>query len=185
MKLLPSRRVLCTPYNRAPCHFMQSHIPKVHACLAESCHLHMFGRITCATTVTRHWSLVQLAIFDWRERGICMYFMWLVTYCRTYVAFLFVLLCLTAEGAAFSRSNVEDACCSEVCFGLHLGSSEIDQPFGENCLLFFSLFCCCCVLNVFFIFTRIFTCVFNQQCSSLQHVDILACIVLIFWLNYC
>ena len=27
-----SRRVLCTPYNHAPCHFMQSHIRKVYAC---------------------------------------------------------------------------------------------------------------------------------------------------------
>ena len=26
MKLLPSRRVLCTPYTHAPCHFRQSHI---------------------------------------------------------------------------------------------------------------------------------------------------------------
>ena len=32
MKLLPSRRVLYTTH--APCHFMQSHILKVHACLA-------------------------------------------------------------------------------------------------------------------------------------------------------
>ena len=28
-KLLPSWHVLCTPYNHAPCHFMQSHIRKV------------------------------------------------------------------------------------------------------------------------------------------------------------
>ena len=26
MKLLPSQHVLCSPYNSAPCHFMQSHI---------------------------------------------------------------------------------------------------------------------------------------------------------------
>ena len=42
MKLLPSRRVLCTPYNHATCHFMQSHIPKVHACLSVTCHLHFW-----------------------------------------------------------------------------------------------------------------------------------------------
>ena len=29
MKLLPSWRILCTPCNHAPCHFMQSHIRKV------------------------------------------------------------------------------------------------------------------------------------------------------------
>ena len=63
MKLLPSRRkfcvhhtVLCTPYNHAPCHFMQSHIRKVYACLAVSCHLHFWqndlGRLR-ATAVTR------------------------------------------------------------------------------------------------------------------------------------
>ena len=38
-KLLPSWHVLCTPYNHAPCHFTQSHIRKVYACLAVTCHL--------------------------------------------------------------------------------------------------------------------------------------------------
>ena len=42
MKLLPSQRVLCTPYNHAPCHFMQSHIRKVYACLAVTCHLYFW-----------------------------------------------------------------------------------------------------------------------------------------------
>ena len=42
MKLLPSRRVLCTPYNHAPYHFMQSHKHKVHACLAVTCLLHFW-----------------------------------------------------------------------------------------------------------------------------------------------
>ena len=42
MKLLPSRRVLCTPNNHAPCHFMQSHIREVYACLAVTCHLHFW-----------------------------------------------------------------------------------------------------------------------------------------------
>ena len=40
IKLLPSRRVLCTRYNHAPCDFMQSHIHKVYACLAVTCQLH-------------------------------------------------------------------------------------------------------------------------------------------------
>ena len=46
MNLLPSRRVLCTPKNHAPCHFMQSHIRKVYDCLAVTCHLH-FWSFTC------------------------------------------------------------------------------------------------------------------------------------------
>ena len=37
-----SAHVLCTPYNHAPCHFMQSHICKVYACLAVTCHLHFW-----------------------------------------------------------------------------------------------------------------------------------------------
>ena len=59
MKLLPSRRVLCTPYNHAPCHFMQSHIRKVHACLAATCHLHFWQNdrgLLRATAVTRRWN---------------------------------------------------------------------------------------------------------------------------------
>ena len=42
MKLLPSRRVLCTPFNHAPCHFMQSHVRRVHACFDVTCHLHFW-----------------------------------------------------------------------------------------------------------------------------------------------
>ena len=52
VKLLPSRRILCTPYNHTPCHFMQSHIRKVHACLAVTCHLHCLN----GTAVTRKWN---------------------------------------------------------------------------------------------------------------------------------
>ena len=49
-------QVLCTPYNHAPCHFMQSHICMVYACLAVTCHLHFWqnGRdLLRATAVTR------------------------------------------------------------------------------------------------------------------------------------
>ena len=56
MNLLPSRRVLCTPYNHAPCHFMQRHIRKLYACLAVTCHLHFSQDdrdLLRATTVTR------------------------------------------------------------------------------------------------------------------------------------
>ena len=35
-----SAQVLCTPYNHAPCHFMQSHTRKVHACLELCPHIH-------------------------------------------------------------------------------------------------------------------------------------------------
>ena len=59
MKLLPSRRVLCTPYTRAPFHVMQSHIRKVHACLAVTCHLHFRQNdrdLLRATAVTRGWN---------------------------------------------------------------------------------------------------------------------------------
>ena len=59
MKLLPSQRVLCTPYNHAPCHFMQSHIRKMYACLAVTCHLHFWQNdrgLLHATAVTRGWN---------------------------------------------------------------------------------------------------------------------------------
>ena len=63
MKLLPSRRVLCTPYNHAPCHFMQSHIRacvfSCNACLAVTCHLHFWQNdrgLLRATAVTRRGS---------------------------------------------------------------------------------------------------------------------------------
>ena len=58
-KLLPSRCVLCTPYNHAPCHFMQSHIRKVYACLAVTCHLRFWQNdrgLLSAKAVTRGWN---------------------------------------------------------------------------------------------------------------------------------
>ena len=57
-----SRCVLCTPYNHALCHFMQSHIRKVYACLAVTCHLHFWQNdqgLLCATAVTRGWNRYQ------------------------------------------------------------------------------------------------------------------------------
>ena len=54
-------QVLSTPYNHAPCRFMQSHIRKVYACLAVTCHLHFWQydrdllRATAVTRVRFHW----------------------------------------------------------------------------------------------------------------------------------
>ena len=56
MKLLLSLRILNTPYNHAPFHLMQSHICKVHACLAVPCHLHVWQNdrdLLHAAAVTR------------------------------------------------------------------------------------------------------------------------------------
>ena len=57
-----SAQVLCTPYNHVPCHFMQSHIRKMYACLAVTCHLHFWQNdrdLLCATAVTRGWNRYQ------------------------------------------------------------------------------------------------------------------------------
>ena len=54
-----SAQVLCTPYNHAPCHFMESHIRKVYVCLAVTCHLHFWQNdrdLLRATAVTRGWN---------------------------------------------------------------------------------------------------------------------------------
>ena len=54
-----SAQVLFTPYNHAPCHFMQSHIRKVYACLAVTCHLYFWQNdrdLLCATVVTLGWN---------------------------------------------------------------------------------------------------------------------------------
>ena len=54
-----SAQVLCTPYNHVPCHFMQSHVRKVYACLAVTCHLHFWQNdrdLLRATAVTRGWN---------------------------------------------------------------------------------------------------------------------------------
>ena len=52
-------QVLCTPYNHAPCHFMQRHICKVYAWLAVTCPLHFWQNdqaILHATAVKQGWN---------------------------------------------------------------------------------------------------------------------------------
>ena len=54
-----SAQVPCAPYNHALCHFMQSHIHKMYACLAVTCHLHFWQNdrdVLHATVVTRGWN---------------------------------------------------------------------------------------------------------------------------------
>ena len=49
-------------YTIQPCHFMQSQICKVHACLAVTCHLHFSQNdhdLLCATVVTWGWNGYQ------------------------------------------------------------------------------------------------------------------------------
>ena len=71
VKLLPSRRVLCTPYNHAPCHFMQSHIRKVNAYVTVTCHLHFWQNdraLLRATAVTREWNGYRNKSRPWRRK---------------------------------------------------------------------------------------------------------------------
>ena len=65
-KPLPSRRVLCTPYNHAPCHFMQSHIRKVYACLRVTCHLHFWQN---DRDLLRHIAAVTLGWKGYRSKS--------------------------------------------------------------------------------------------------------------------
>ena len=54
-----SAQVLGTPYNHASCHFMQSHIRKVYACLAVTYRLHFWQNdrdLLRTTAVTRGWN---------------------------------------------------------------------------------------------------------------------------------
>ena len=67
MKLLPSRHVLCTPYNHAPCHFMQSHICKVHCTLSVtlsfSCQCIVLCLSLCLFPVSALYSVCHFVFF--------------------------------------------------------------------------------------------------------------------------
>ena len=70
-----SWRVLCTPYNHAPCHFMQSIICKVLACLAASCNLRFWQNdrgLLRATAVTWGWMDTEIRVstesWPWRRK---------------------------------------------------------------------------------------------------------------------
>ena len=57
-----SAQVLCRTYNHAKYHFMQSHIRKVYACLAVTCHPHFWQNdrdLLRATAVTPGWNGYQ------------------------------------------------------------------------------------------------------------------------------
>ena len=66
---------LCTPYNHAPCHFTQSHIRKVYACLAVTCHLQFWQNdrdLSRATAVTRGGTDTEIGVSTesrpWRRK---------------------------------------------------------------------------------------------------------------------
>ena len=70
-----SVQVLCTPYNPVPCHIMQSHICKVYACLAVTCHLHFWQNdwdLLHATVVTRGGTDTEIRVstesWPWRRK---------------------------------------------------------------------------------------------------------------------
>ena len=70
-----SAQVLCTPYNHAPYHFMQSHICKVYACLAVTCHLHLWQNdrdLLRATAVTLGGTDTEIRVstesWPWRRK---------------------------------------------------------------------------------------------------------------------
>jgi len=77
-----SRRVLRTPYNHAPCHFMQSHIRKVYACLAVTCHLRFWQNdrgLLRATAVTYDFSLSLIKF---------IFIIYWICFCTTTILFL-------------------------------------------------------------------------------------------------
>ena len=68
-------QVLCSPYNHAPCHFMQSHMHKVYECLAVTCHLHFWQNdqdLLHATAVTWGWKDTKMRVSTesrpWRRK---------------------------------------------------------------------------------------------------------------------
>ena len=50
-----SAQILCTPYNHAPCHFMQSHIRKVYASSYKATYVRCMRllAVSCAAAITR------------------------------------------------------------------------------------------------------------------------------------
>ena len=51
--------IFCIHHTTMHCHFMQSHIGRVHACLAVSCHLHFWQNdqgLLCAPVITWGWN---------------------------------------------------------------------------------------------------------------------------------
>ena len=86
-----SAQVLCTPYNHAPCHFMQSHIRKMYACLPVTCHLHFWQNdrdLLGATAVTRGWNRYRNKSQHRKltlEKKIIKYKTTLLSHCENYM----------------------------------------------------------------------------------------------------
>ena len=90
IKLLPSRCVLCTPCNHAPCHVISCKdtlIRSVRACLAATCHLHFWHNdrdLLRATAVTHAWGLRQHS-----SRPFAHSFIRSFVYSLTYLIFIY------------------------------------------------------------------------------------------------
>ena len=67
--------VLCTSYNHAPCHFMQSHIRKMYACLAVTCHLHFWQNDPDLYYQLHYYQLIRKSCHKTQKDSIFLWFM--------------------------------------------------------------------------------------------------------------
>ena len=88
MKLLPSWHILCTSYNHAPRHLMQSHIRTMHAYLAVTSWLGSANVqfdaystwMTCDCSANKHWVHVYICTSEeWLLDWAVLTLQWLVT----------------------------------------------------------------------------------------------------------
>ena len=88
MKLLPSWHILCTSYNLAPRHLMQSHIRTMHAYLAVTSWLGSANVqfdaystwMTCDCSANKHWVHVYICTSEeWLLDWAVLTLQWLVT----------------------------------------------------------------------------------------------------------
>ena len=142
-----------TIQSQSPCHFMLNHVP--YGACVFSCNLPpalFFGRIACATTVTRHWSFKCTARYFWlmgEGPSACISCDLLLTVEHV---LLFCLFCFDWQQrerhfpARTMRMHVVQRC----ALGCILDRLKSINLLGEIVVFV------CCILNVHFIFTRIF-----------------------------
>ena len=129
-----SAQVLCTPYNHAPCHFVQNHIRKVYACLAVTCHLYFWqndrDRLR-ATVVTWRWNVYRnkyLIAFSISRYIICVLYYVCSTLCAAGWRFTNSIIIIIRPSHEPHLINHNAACCFLDTTGATTRSKKMTLP---------------------------------------------------------
>ena len=115
-----SAQVLCTPYNHAPCHYMQSLIHKGYVCLTVTCHLHFWQNDRDLLRATVFLNCVATSLtFPFPSNWLSLFL--ISIFVHFWLLSLWIAIALTSPFSSISSSS---SSCSYQSFSIFSSSSS-------------------------------------------------------------